>query len=181
MKKTVFSLLLVLLLLAGLAVATGAAGDEPQEVPINVWSSGEHEIHPGQVGVIRYGWAACSSGLVRVFIAATNWEVTLVDAAGAEVLHLTPEDIGELWGEINIYEDPPPFAETCMGKGRPAWAEWRYTLTELEPGSYTLHTQWWLDHPLVDGADNDGDGKIDIFTPDIFDYSSLNIITFYSE
>ena len=162
MRKPVFSVILVLLLLAGLVVATGAAGDEPEEVPIYTWTHGAtYTIGPGQVGVLWFGWAACNPGLVGVFINASNFEVSI----DGEVI-LTPEDVDELWPEPYIYETPPDWAENCMGKGRPAMAGWEYALDALGPGEYQLRTRMWLDHTLVDGADSDGDGKIDKYTPD---------------
>lgn len=178
MRKPVFSVMLVLLLLAGLVVATGAAGDDLEEVRINPWRDGLiYTIQPGQVGVIRWGWAACNPGLVGVFIAASNFDETLVDAETLdEVLHLAPGDVDDLWGEIEIFEDPPPFAEDCMGQGRPASAIWQFVLDSLEPGEYELRSRIWLDHTLVDGADNDGDGKIDKYTPDTFYKESVNTI-----
>jgi hypothetical protein len=172
MRKPVFSVMLVLLLLAGLVVATGAAGDGPEEVEILPWLDGEtYTIEPGQVGVIRYGWAACSPGLVRVFITASNFEQTLDDT-----LLLTPEDVDELWGAIEIYDTPPAFAEDCMGKGRPAVARWRYVLDALEPGEYKLRSRAWIDHALVDGADLEGEGKITVITPEMFYEDNVNTI-----
>ena len=172
MKKSVFSVMLILLLLAGLVVATGAAGDEPEEVRIYPWLAGlTYDILPGQVGVIRYGWAACNPGLVGVFIGASNFEETLEGE-----LILMPEDVDGLWGEIQIFEELPPFAEDCMGKGRPASAHWQHFLTALDPGVYELRSRMWMDHTLVDGADNDGDGKIDVFRPEDLYYDTVNTI-----
>ena len=168
MRRRFFSVMLVLLLLAGLVVATGAAGDEPAEVRIYPWLNGvTYDIPPGQVGVIRYGWKACNQGLVRAFIGASNFEETL----DGELL-LTPEDIDGLWGAIS----PAGPMEACMGVGRPASAYWQYFLDALGPGEYELRSRMWIDHSLVDGADNDGDGKIDIFTPDLFYRDTVNTI-----
>ena len=170
MKKTVFSVMLILLLLAGLVVATGAAGSE--EEPIDSWWDGVTTIGSDQVAVLRAGWGACNPGLVGALMAASNFEVTL---DGEPIL--TPEDVDDLWGEVQIYETPPEFAETCMGKGRPAWAEWRYVLEELPIGTHTVNCQFWIDHTVVDGADRDGDGKLDKWTPDTFDGDTVNTIT----
>ncbi|NIV35474.1 MAG: hypothetical protein GWN58_40295 [Anaerolineae bacterium] len=169
MKNTAFSVVLVLLLLAGLVIATGAAGAE--EVPITLFWDGETTISEGQVAVLRAGWGACNPGLVGVFIAASNFEVTL---DGQPLL--SPEDVDALWGEAEIFEEPPPFAEDCMGKGRPASAEWRFVLDGLDPGVHEVTCQIWIDHTLVDGADNDGDGKIDKMTPENYYFDTLNTI-----
>jgi hypothetical protein len=169
--------MLVLLLLAGLVVATGVAGDEPQEVRIYPHRDGEtYTIQPGQVGVIRYGWAACSPGLVRVFVGASNFELALDGQP-----FLGPEDGDELWGAIEIYDTPPDFAEDCLGRGRPAFAFWQYVLDALGPGEYELHSRIWIDHPLVDGADLDGDGKITVITPEMFYEDNVNTIIVVEE
>jgi hypothetical protein len=108
---------------------------------------------------------------VRVFIRASNFEQTLDDT-----LLLTPEDVDELWGAIEIYDTPPDFAEDCMGKGRPAVARWRYVLDALEPGEYKLRSRAWIDHALVDGADLEGEGKITVITPEMFYEDNVNTI-----
>lgn len=177
MRKPVFSVMLILLLLAGLVIATGAAGDEPEEVRIYPHQDGvTYTIHPNQVGVIRYGWGACSPGLVRVYISASSFELTLDGQP-----FLGPEDVDKLWGAIEIYDTPPQFAESCMGKGRPAFAFWQYVLDALEPGVYELGSRLWIDHPLVDGSDLDGDGKIDVITPDAFYEETVNTIIILEE
>lgn len=169
MRKPVFSVMLILLLLAGLVVATGAAGSE--EVDVTVWFEGETIVEEGQVAVLRAGWAACSPGLVRAFISAINFEVTLNDAP-----LLSPEEVDGLWGTIDIYDEPPDFAEDCVGQGRPAHGQWRYVLDDLPSGTYEVHTSWWMDHLVIDGGDYDGDGKPDQFTPENFYGETVNTI-----
>lgn len=170
MKKRTFLVMLVLLLLAGLVVASGAAGSE--EVNVSVWNGGEITIGEGQVAVIRAGWAACSPGLVRAFISAINFEVML----DAELL-LSPKDVDGLWGTIEIYDEPPPGMSACVGKGLPAHSAWHYVLDGLTPGTYEVHTSWWMDHTVIDGGDYDGDGIPDRFGPENFFGESTNIIT----
>lgn len=170
MKKTGFSVMLILLLLAGLVLVTGAAGDESTEVVISVARNGSYTIQEGDIVVLRAGWGACSPGLVRAYIAASNWEVTL----DSEPL-LAPHDVDALWGPVEIIENPPPAWEACVGVGRPARAEWRYVLPGLESGTYVLDTRWWTDHPLIDGGDYNGDGRPDLFTPEM--HESVNTIT----
>jgi hypothetical protein len=158
--------MLVLVLLAGLVVSTVSAGQEPNERLIPVWLEGEYDIHTSQVGVPVSGWAACSPSLVRAYMGAAHWEMWLYDTeTEEEVLHLSPQDVDALWAEITTYQEPPWFADLCVGKGRPAHAACFYQLSDLGPSSYRLRTLHWLDHTVVDGADSDGDGMIDLYTP----------------
>jgi hypothetical protein len=176
MRKSVFSLTLVLLLLAGLVVATGTAGAQPTEVRIYPYEDGwTYDIYPGQVGVVWAGWAACSPGLVRTWIGASNHELTL-----DEVTILTPEDGDELWSAIEIFESPPPFAPYCVGTGRPAMANWQYVLDGLAPGVYSLGSRIWIDHPLIDGADFDGDRRPDLLTPEEWYWATVNTVIIHS-
>lgn len=145
MKKSLFPVTLILLLLAGLVLAAGVAGQE--EVVINVGRDGLHyDVYPGQVAVLRAGWGACAPGLVRAFIKGSNWTVTL---DGGVIL--TPDDVDGLWGPVEVYDDPPAGYDRCIGVARPARAEWRYTLLPGDApsgGPYVLETQMRLLHPF---------------------------------
>jgi hypothetical protein len=170
MKKTAFSVMLVLLLLAGLVVATSAAGLEG--VVVNPYFDGlTYYVDAGDVVVIQSRRGACSPGLVRAGIVATNYELTL----DGEII-LAPEDVDELWDPIAIYDSEPWWAERCVGEARPAYAYWRSFLSELKEGMYVLGCRVWIDHPLTSGTDMDGDGKIDILTPETFLWETTNTI-----
>lgn len=176
MKKTRFALALILLLVAGLAVPIGVAGDEPDPVFIPVWiHNAEYHVYPEQVAVIGWGWAACNPGLVRMFVKAINFEVTFNDQG-----ILTPADVDGLWSEVTLYDPQPDWPE-CVAGGPRAVARWRFELPTLEPGRYELRTWWWLDHPIIDGADYDGDGRPDQSTPEDFDNDTLIIVYFHDE
>ena len=173
MSKKTISLTLMTLLLAALTLSTATAQSEVEEVRISPWLSGqEYVVGPGQVGVIRAGWAACTRGLVRVFINASNFELTL----NGEPL-LTPEQVDQLWGPIAPCETCPG---PCRGKQEPVSASWRYVL-DLPPGEYELHSTIWIDHPLIDGGDYDGDGAPDVFRPEDLYYDTLNTIVVLGE
>jgi hypothetical protein len=169
MKRAAFSVALVLLLLAGLVVATGVAADEaPVVVPL--WRSATHEVGPDQDIVLLYGWSACNRGLVHAFVNASNLEVALDG-----VVILSPQDMEELWSPVMGYDPPVQWPE-CLAKGPPSKALIEYVLSGLEPGTYMLYASFWLNHPVVDGGDWDGDGKIDRYTPETYDGGTLNII-----
>lgn len=172
MNKPFVSLVLVMLLVASLVIATAAAASEPEEVIITPWMDGqEYTIGPGQLGVIRAGWGACSRGLVQAYINASNYELSLNDTT-----LLTPEQVDELWGPMGPFVPAPPNEDACPGNTKPMRASWQYPLTDLAPGTYTLHTLIWIDHPLIDGGDYDGDGKPDLFTPENLYYNTENTI-----
>ena len=172
MSKAFVSLAMIMLLVAGLVISTAAAASEPEEVIITPWRDGNvYTIGPGQIGVIRSGWGACTKGLVRAYIKASNYELAL---NGAPLL--TPEQVDELWGPMEPLDPAPPDENVCPGKTKPMRARWRYPLTDLVPGEYVLHTLIWVDHPLIDGGDYDGDGKPDLFIPHDLYYDTLNTI-----
>lgn len=176
MNKTRLSVMLILLLLAGLVLATGAAGQEPAEVFISPWLDGfTYNIDSDQVGVLRAGWLACSQGLVNVWIAASNYEVSL----NSEMI-LTPEDVDALWGPIEFSEDPE-WEEYCVGKSRLAVAYWHYPLDELGPGEYIMESSIWIDHTLIDGGDLDEDGRPDIYRPEEYRFDTVNTIIVHSD
>jgi hypothetical protein len=175
MKKTAFSVVLILLLLAGLVVNMGVAGDEPEQVVIALWLSSTYDVGPGQDVVLLYGWSACNRGLVHAFVNASNLEVAL----DGQVI-LTPQDVDQLWGKVSGYDPPVEWPE-CVAKGPPSKALVQYVLSGLEPGTHELHSSFWLNHPVVDGGDWDGDGKLDRYTPADYDGETVNYINVLSE
>ena len=177
MKKTAFSMTLILLLLVGLPLVTGAAGDETEEIIITPWHDGDtYHISPGEMGVIEAGWGACTAGLVRVYINASNYELAL-----NEETILTPEQVDMLWGPIGHEEPEPGYEDVCNNKTAGFRASWRFELDQLEPGEHVLHTRIWIDHTLIDGGDYDGDGKPDLITPSGFYYDTSNTIIVHEE
>jgi hypothetical protein len=144
---------LALLLLTVLLVSPLSVRAEPDEVYINVLHKPrERTVRPDQT-VILYGrWGACSPGLVRMFMTASDIELTLDEA-----VLLGPEEVRELWGEPG---SPEPWA-FCMGRQDILWAYWYHPLGTLELGTYELVTTVALNHPVHDGADYDLDGSPD--------------------
>ena len=71
MKRAGFSVTLILLLLGGLVLAGGAAGDQPEEVRISMWWDGSYTVAAGDTVVITAGWGSCQRGLVHQFMHAT--------------------------------------------------------------------------------------------------------------
>jgi hypothetical protein len=172
--RRVVTLSLVFVLLAAVAATAAAAPPQPEEVPIYLnTENAKYKIRPGQVGVIQWTWYACTAGLVNGFMEASNFDLRLLQEDGSPYLVLTPEDVDELWGPIELFEDAEGY---CRGRPDYAGAAWRYRLTSLPVGRYELHADIWIDHPLTDGTDWDGDGTPDVLTPEFFSGQTVNFI-----
>jgi hypothetical protein len=155
--------LLLTLTLTILAVVPATALADGSEVPIIPWIPDQDwHIYPGDQGVVRSGWGACSPGLVKAWIRASNYVFTLEVEGEQPFLTLTPEEIDQLWGPIEPFVFSP---DVCVAGRKPSSAVWRYELGTLDAGRYVLRYSHWVDHQLIDGADYDGDGKPDMFTP----------------
>lgn len=110
LNKKTGSLALAVLLLVVLLIPTAAAQTETSEVEISVLLDGYHyKVTTDDTLVLRSGWLACSPGLVRAFMPAGNYRVTLV---GSPAPLLTPEEvrdlIGPLPGEPTVHRHPRP-------------------------------------------------------------------------
>jgi hypothetical protein len=73
-----------------------------------------------------------------------------------------------LEGDEALYWNPiePTELDGCKiapKSDKPSVSIWRYTLSPFEPGIYEINVHYWLDHPVVDGIDGDGDGRMDIY------------------
>ena len=154
MSKKTASLALAVLLLALLLIPTAAAQTEPGQVRVNVLFGDLYEATTNDILVLNSGWLACTPGLVRAFIAGSNYEVVQV---GSPEPLLTPGDVDHLWGAIQ-----PGYHDLCKNPDVAALARWEYEWGPLPPGEYQIHTTMWTDHPLQDGIDHDGDGHPDV-------------------
>jgi hypothetical protein len=161
MVKKVALFALMALLLAVLSPAS--ATQEEVLIPILLDGRTYYVDEPGQVGSLHLGWAACNKGLVRAFIEATDLEVYL----DGELL-LAPDQADDLWGPF-----APSGGDCCIQRSQPLRSTWRYVLAGLGPGEYELRSKITLTHPVPDGCDNDGDGKLDLYT---FDIETVNTI-----
>jgi hypothetical protein len=173
-NRKVAALALTSLLLAVAASPTAAALAAPDEVPIFPYTEYEtYTVGPGQVGVIQFTWYACTGGLVNVFIKGSNFELELLEADGSSYLSVSPAEIDMLWSAIESIEDPEGY---CRGGQEIHLATWRYPLTGLPAGEYELHSKGWIDHPMTDGTDYDGDGTPDVLRPEDVSGEAVNYI-----
>ena len=65
------------------------------------------------------------------------------------------EQVLELWPEMEWIQDLDLREKTIR-----TW-ERAFELSPLEPGIYEVYVHYWLDSPMIDGGDWDGDGKMD--------------------
>ena len=153
-RKTVV-LASTLVLLASLAFATVATEAQDGTYEILLRDNGYHVVPAGQTITLHGRWGACSPGLVTAYITGSHTDVTL----DGEPL-LSPEQIDRLWGPVTVQRTD----DACLIGDTIYISHWYYELT-LEPRAvpYVLHTEFFLDHPLRDGGDWDGDGKMDLF------------------
>jgi hypothetical protein len=126
---------------------------DPYVYEVGFWRD-ELTAHTYDEIVLQAGWGACTQGLVKAFQQAAHIDITIngepLYPAGDEALY---------WGATELME-----LEGCKAApsgDQASVAKWRYPLGSLEPGIYEVYVHYWLDHPIIDGGDWDGDGKMD--------------------
>lgn len=156
MKRIGIAALLLTVLLC-LVFPLASANEEP--VVITPYLDGpEYHVAAGSDVMIRAGWGACTRGLAEAFRHSALVSMQ-VQQDGAPYLTVAPP-------ARDYWSDPQPIDgnyATCVVQTRNGWfTEWLYSLGTLETGTYDLHFHWYLEHPLPDGSDHDGDGRIDV-------------------
>ena len=172
MKRPVFLTLVCCLLIIAVVSSVQANGDPLVITPYR--DGPDYYAAAGREVIIRAGWGACTRGLARASIHASTVSMAVV-LDGAPWLIVEPPS--------HDYWNPPQSApitgpNACVMQNDSSWwTEWLYSLGALEAGIYDVHFIWTFLHPLPDGGDYDGDGKIDIFSSDNF-YIERNITIF---
>jgi len=109
--------------------------------------------------VLRHGWGTCTPGFVKAYLSAVHTEVTING-----VLVSTADGKDQYWDKITRAPDTYWVKSCIVGNQKTSSVvQWNYPLGTLNPGEYEINFYYWLDHPIVDGADYDGDGKMDKF------------------
>jgi len=119
------------------------------------WAQDEITVSTHEELILATGWAACTRGLVQSYITAAHYQWNL---DGDPIL--PDEETAQYFGPIEPRGEP----EWCLvGNGTVWGSSWRYSIGTLSPGTYEITLLHWLDHPVIDGGDWDGDGRIDLF------------------
>jgi hypothetical protein len=167
-KPVVLASTLVLLALLAFATVATQAQDGPYEILLR--DPGEHEVPAGRTITLHGRWGGCRSGLVRAYIKGSH---TLVTLDGEPLL--SPEQIEQLWGPIIVHGTD----DACMIGDTIYISHWYYELTLPPRGEpYVIHTEFFLDHPLVDGGDWDGDGKMDLFLAGLLNATDNQVLVY---
>lgn len=147
MRKSILALAVLLLLIATVPVAVGANGT----TTVRVANDGAtYVVPPGDDIVLLNRWGAKTKGQVQMYLKAYSASYTITNEAGDVVFSLPAEDAAGLWGPIELVP-PEDFGFDCPGNS--LWlASWEAPVTPpLDPGAYTLVTEWTRSHPVNDG------------------------------
>jgi hypothetical protein len=157
MKKIIVALTVLGLLLIPVYAVQAQTNDETVYINLNIAPDPVY-VDADNYIVLRHGWGACTLGLVRTYLSAVYTELridgVLVSVADGNDQH---------WGPITAAPDAY-WVQYCIAGNRntSSVVYWEYPLEYLVPGQYEVSFYYWLDHPVIDGGDLDGDGRIDI-------------------
>ena len=173
MRKRIFQICLVSVLI--IIGPVSAAASTPEDVPIFVLDTNVvYKVEPGQIGMMQSRWIACNEKLVRTYIKAVHFELTLYKNGEKQpYLFILSDQVDNLWDSIEPYGYP---ADECVVKGTPSISTWKIPLPTLPEGVYKLYFHGWVDHPITDGSDYDGDGEPDVFPPEFIELFTVNTV-----
>jgi hypothetical protein len=116
-------------------------------------------VDAGQPISVEVSWSACHKALVDIASRVSHLE-----------LWLDGNQLGEsaIAGAVPAYSSQAyqPDKETfrCMGKVDVVWGIAVISfMGTLPPGDHILRAVWEFDHPVQSGADQNGDGRPDLF------------------
>ena len=161
---------LVILVLIGVLLvpfATAFAKSEP--VYISPFGS-EYTVSSKDELVVRYGWVACSKGLVNDFIDSSTHSVFLDGVLTTQTNQKTTSN----WVVPYKVEGG---GEGCLWDVADGWrSDWEYSLGKLNPGTYQLVVYRTLDFAVIDGYDINGDGTVyPFYNPYTFPTTTIHV------
>jgi hypothetical protein len=130
---------------------------EPTTIKI---SQNEERVSAGTPVVLTFGWICDNEEIMKGFIAETVLDITL----DGQPLADTPN----YWGDIEEAEDFDSDGDMDYK------SIWSYPLGLLDPGTYVINTQIWLQQTVTDGFDLNGDGLSDEYSGLLYE-SSLKL------
>lgn len=157
MRKLVIVICIAVLMLAAAGPALADQGGWKDRVYIGPWS-GTVSIGPGEEPVLRLGWSACSEGLTSDFIDVAVHNIVIVKDAIPVGTYSTGD------GE---FSKPAVFgsSDACLHGDGTTWVTW-WNLDDLgvdDPGTYEVQWEFYVEWPIVDGGDWDGNGYVDVW------------------
>ena len=155
MKKILVALITLGLLLAPISAVQAQTNSE---VRINLnFADDVVYVNADDYIVLFHGWGACTPGLIRSYLSAVHTELYIDD-----VLVSTADGKDQYWGPITKVQDAW-FTPYCIAGNQNTFSliYWEYPLGTLTLGEYEVDFYYRLDHRVIDGADSDGDGRLD--------------------
>lgn len=146
-RKVARFLILAALVFSLFGIAS-AKGETHYHWPV----TGESWTNEGTDIAIRYGWSACTHGLVTDYVDSASHTVEM---DGVELLKVGKDT--KYWQEVTDSSwDPAP----CMWDGTQSHqAFWLFPLGKLPVGDYEITLTRTLAYEISDGADYDNDGN----------------------
>ena len=163
MKLRIFISILVI----SLTMAAGSARAQIPGVIIYPAQLAENDIvivdasQPVGVGI---NWDACRKALVDVALRVSHINLWLDNIAWP------PSESVGIADRMKAASKAEKETFDCMGHTEVVYGfAILYGLGELPPGDHPVHIIWRFDHPVPSGADEDGDGRPEIYRGTILD------------
>jgi hypothetical protein len=157
MKLRMFIFILVI----GLAMAAGSARAQVPDLIIYPAQLAEDEVvivDPGQAVGVGIDWDACRKALVDIAERVSHINLWL------DNLPWPPSNYAERADLMNTASGTEKETFDCMGHTDVIHGfAIIYGLGVLPPGDHPVHIIWRFDHPVPSGADEDGDGRPEIY------------------
>lgn len=145
--------LVILALIFLLLIPSTAALAKNEPVYVSPFG-GDFTVTSRDQVVIRYGWVACSKGLVNDYIDSVN-HLFFLDG---ELIRKAQAQDKSYWSAPNEYELDDIPSSICLWDVDKVWvAYWEYSLGRLEPGDYELALERTFAFPVIDGTGYNGE------------------------
>jgi hypothetical protein len=154
MSTTRARIVIALSLLLTLAAVGGvkAQGSEPGPCYVHLFGPSEVTLGRSECSTIVLGtieWYALAPGLVNAFIKDPEVSVS-AEGPGLD-LAMDPTEAATLWSPI--IELPPEVTHVTCPQRENLWGSlWMRDLGSMAPGSYSVHAELILQHPVTDAV-----------------------------
>ena len=157
MNKFVVALTVLCVLLAPITAVQAQSGNDFRYISLH-FAGDTVYVDAGDYIVLGHGWAACTRGFVDAYLTTVHTELSI---DGGPIYSADRTD--QYWGPIEFSADEEGAPQYCIaGNKKGMWsAHWDYPLGVLGIGEYEVYFNHWMDHPVLDGGDYDGDGHPD--------------------